>query len=183
MSTSRVFGYVLTSNASHDSEACIRFNENNIPVFRQLKENAHSSTLPAFQRPIFNDLLTKLEPGDSVVVTKLTHLGLTFSDLANSLEIIGDKKAGLISMDIDTVGLGIDKINVIVKVLRSFKIVPEPIKLMAPKPGRPACTSEAQQAEIYMRINSGESVSSLARTFGLSRSSVINIRKKFSFRS
>jgi putative DNA-invertase from lambdoid prophage Rac len=179
MNASRIFSYRLASLADQDAEAFINFNETTIPEFRQLTENDNSSMLPALMRPVFNELLIKLESGDSVVVTKLTTLGITLSDISKSLRILGDKRIGVVSLDIENGELGVDQIALVSKVLGSFKSVPEPVEKGKPNLGRPSHTTDAQQVEIYSRLKTGESVSSLARAFDISRSSIINIRKKF----
>lgn len=90
--SNRVFGYVRVSTESQTTEnqskelAASGFE---IATHRVICETISGST-PATSRPRFKELLTKLESGDVLVVTKLDRLGRNAMDVRATVELLGE---------------------------------------------------------------------------------------------
>ena len=64
-----------------------------------IREHASGKTMKA--RPVFQDLLTRLQAGDRLVVTSLSRLSRSVKDFANILEMAAAKNFGIVVLDMD----------------------------------------------------------------------------------
>ena len=64
-----------------------------------------SAGVPALQRPIFSELLKKLEAGDTLVVAKLDRLGRDVVDVVSTIECLTTLGVKVLSLDLEGVDL------------------------------------------------------------------------------
>lgn len=187
---SRVFAYSrvstvdqLTENQRGEIEAAGYVVEPHRFVEEQI-----SGSVPAGQRPGFVKLLEKLERGDTLVVTKLDRLGRDSIDVQQTVERFVSGGIRLVVLQLGNLDLTSPAGELMVKMLAAVADFERALivertqaglaraKAEGKKLGRPAKTTEGDREAIRQRLAGGESVSQLAREFGVSRATVINVR-------
>lgn len=187
---SRVFAYArvstveqLTENQRGEIEAAGYAVEP-----RRFIEEQVSGSVSASQRPGFMKLLERLERGDTLVVTKLDRLGRDSIDVQQTVERFTREGIRLVVLQLGNLDLTSPAGELMVKMLaavadfeRALIVERTQAGLMRAKAegkklGRPPKTGERDRAVIRQRLSKGETVSQLARDFGISRASVIALR-------
>jgi putative DNA-invertase from lambdoid prophage Rac len=140
-----------------------------------------SGSLQASARPVFAKLLERLEPGDVLVVTKLDRLGRNAIDVRQTVEQLAGRGVRVHCLALGGVNLtspaGKMTMQVIAAVAefeRDLLVERTQAGLARAKGegkslGRPARLSEKQRKEVARRLQAGETVSGLAREFGIDR--------------
>ncbi|SHF24360.1 recombinase family protein [Acidocella aminolytica] len=184
--TSRVFLYARVSTIEQTAENQItevRAAGFAIRPNRIITETI-SGSVAARQRPEFSRLLDRLEEGDVLVVTKLDRLGRNALDIRSTVDAlagIGVKLHCLALGGVDlTSSAGRMTMQVIAAVAefeRDLLVERTQAGLVRAKAngrsiGRPASLTEEQKAEIRTARDAGASISSLARTYRVSRQTI-----------
>lgn len=150
-------------------------------------EEKVSGSVQAAQRPGFQKLLERMEPGDSLIVTKLDRIGRDSIDVQQTVQLFKDRGIRLVVLQLGNLDLTSSTGELTVKVLAAVadferdliiertKAGQERARAEGKHMGRPAKTTTEQQEEIRQRLDKGESVSSLARAFEVSRGTINNI--------
>lgn len=148
-----------------------------------------SGKVPASERPEFARMLDKLESADMLVVSKLDRLGRDMIDVMQTLRDLtarGIRVKVLALGDTDltsTAGKAVVGILAVVAEMERDMLVERTqaglarAKAEGKQLGRPTKTSDADRAIIRTRLGAGESVSQVARDYGISRATVIAIRE------
>lgn len=154
-----------------------------------------SGKVPARERPAFSRMLGMMEgadedqPGDLLVVSKLDRLGRDMIDVMQTLRYLTEKgiRVKVLALgDADltsTSGKAVVGILAVVAEMERDMLVERTqaglarAKAEGKQLGRPTKTSDADRAAIRARLEAGETVSQLARDFGISRATVISIRE------
>lgn len=151
-------------------------------------EEKVSGSVPAGQRPGFVKLLEKLEPGDTLVVTKLDRIGRDSVDVQQTVQDFSRRGVRLVVLQLGNLDLTSTAGALMVKVLAAVADFERGLivertqaglaraRAEGKKLGRPAKTSDSQRQAIRQALAAGASVSHLAREHGISRASVIGIR-------
>ena len=142
----------------------------------------------ASQRPEFSLLLEKIRDGETLVVSKLDRLGRDSIDVLQTIRLLGARGIEVIVLQLGKV----DLTSVAGKLLLTMLVAVaemerdllvertaaglERAKAQGKILGRPSKTTKEQQQEIATRLESGATVSSLAREYAVSRASIISIR-------
>lgn len=149
---------------------------------------AISGSMAIAQREGFSRLLNKMEKGDVLIVTKLDRLGrdaIDVSTTAAKLEGIGIRVHCLALGGVDLTSsagkMTMNVINAVAQFERELLIERTQSGLARAKAsgkplGRPSALSEAQQAEVKEKLQSGETISDIARQFETSRQTIMRIR-------
>jgi putative DNA-invertase from lambdoid prophage Rac len=144
--------------------------------------------VPALQRPGFRKLLEKLEPGDTLVVTKLDRIGRDSIDVQKTVELCAEAGVRLVVLQLGNLDLTSSSGALMIKVLAAVadfereliiertRAGQERARAAGTHMGRPAKTDEAQRQVIRSRLASGETVTAVARDFKISRATVIAVR-------
>lgn len=189
-SSSRVFAYARVSTVEQLTE-----NQREqlaqagyaIPPRRFVEEKI-SGSVPAMQRPGFARLIDRLEEGDTLVVTKLDRIGRDSIDVQQTVRLFSERGIRLVVLQLGNLDLTSSAGALMVKMLAAVadferELIVERTQAGQARAraegkhmGRPSKTSDAEKATIRQRLDAGESVSALAREYGLSRASVIAIR-------
>lgn len=182
----RVFGYIRVSTDSQTTEnqsqelATSGFE---IAAHRIISETISGSTA-ATSRPRFKELLTKLEAGDLLVVTKLDRLGRNAMDVRATVELLGSMGVKVHCLALGGVDLtspaGKMTMGVIAAVAEfELDLLKERTssgleraKSQGVKLGRPAKLAPDIITEIKRGHAEGKSISELARMADVSRISI-----------
>lgn len=155
---------------------------------RRYIEEQISGSVPALQRPGFVRLLDRLEHGDTVVVTKLDRLGRDSIDVQQTVKLFQARGVRLVVLQLGNLDLTSSAGELMVKMLAAVADFERDLiiertqaglaraKAEGKRLGRPTKTSEKDRMEIAAALERGQSVSELARTYGISRALVHNIR-------
>lgn len=143
-----------------------------------------SGKVPAMQRPEFGRLMAFLEPGDTLVVSKLDRLGRDSLDVEATLRMLETMGVSVMVLQLgktdltSTAGQLIRRILAAVADMERSMLVErtkaglERARSEGKHMGRPWKTTEAQRVQIKLRQQAGETVSALAREFNVSRATV-----------
>lgn len=146
-----------------------------------------SGKVPASQRPEFAKLLDRIEEGDSLVVAKLDRLGRDSIDVERTLLDLEERGVSVVVLQLGRTDLTSSAGKLIRKVLGAVADMERDLliertqaglaraKAEGKQLGRRWKTTEEQREEIRRRYATGETVSALARDYGISRGSVLNV--------
>ena len=187
---SRVFAYCRVSTS--DQTTANQLQEVAAAGFevspRRAIEETISGSVEASQRPGWASLITKLEPGDVLVVTKLDRLGRNAMDVRATVDALAADGVkvyclALGGMDLTSPAgkMTMGVINAVAEFERDLLIERTQAGLARAKAegkslGRPKSLSGEETGEVLKRLAAGESVAAIARAMETSRQTVMRIR-------
>jgi len=186
----RVFGYgrVSTADQTTDNQRQELETMGHTIQAQRWFSDTISGKVPASERPEFSRMLERMEAGDMLVVSKLDRLGRDMIDVMQTLRALtaqGIRVKVLALGDTDltsTAGKAVVGILAVVAEMERDMLVERTqaglarAKAEGKQLGRPSKTSDTDRDTIRARLGAGESVSQVARDFGISRATVISIR-------
>ncbi|MBC9070822.1 recombinase family protein [Thauera sp. CAU 1555] len=187
---SRVFAYARVSTVDQLTEnqaEQIAQAGYSIQPNRYIEEKV-SGSVPTSQRQGFQKLMDRMEEGDTLVVTKLDRIGRDSIDVQQTVKLCAERGIRLVVLQLGNLDLTSSAGELMVKVLAVVADFERDLIIERTQAGqararaegkhmgRPSKTTEEQRRAILQRLTGGESVSSLARAYRLSRGTVINIR-------
>ncbi len=189
-SVPRVFAYCRVSTA--EQTTANQLQEIRTAGFAVDPKRAITETISGSQaageRPEFSRLMDRLEAGDVLVVTKLDRLGRSALDVRKTVEALAEQGVrvhclALGGMDL-TSAAGRLQMQVLAAVAEfELDLLKERTraglaraKAEGKRMGRPPALSPEVQAEVLKRLGTGEPVSSVARSLGVGRATVIRCR-------
>ncbi len=152
-------------------------------------EEQVSGSVSAMQRAGFKRLIDKLEPGDTLVVTKLDRIGRDSIDVQRTVAQFTDLGVRLVVLQLGNLDLTSSSGALMVKVLAAVadferELIVERTKAGQQRAraegkhwGRPRKTTESMRRQIGDRLRQGESVAAVARAYGLSRATVTAVAR------
>lgn len=155
---------------------------------RRYVEEKVSGSVPASQRPGFARLLEKMEPGDTLIVTKLDRIGRDSIDVQQTVSRFAEQGMRLIVLQLGNLDLTSSAGSLMVKVLAAMADFERDLIIERTQAGqararaegkhmgRPAKTNEAQRQAIRKALVAGATVTSMAEKFRVSRATIIGIR-------
>lgn len=155
---------------------------------RRFVEEKVSGSVPALMRPGFKKLLDRMEAGDTLVVTKLDRIGRDSIDVQKTVELFSNLGIRLIVMQLGNLDLTSSSGALMVKVLAAVADFERELIIERTRAGqararaagthmgRPSKTTETQKQAIRADLETGRTVSAVARSFKISRATVISIR-------
>ena len=158
-----------------------------IPPQRFIEEKV-SGSVQTSQRPGFQKLLERLEAGDTLIVTKLDRIGRDSIDVQQTVTMFKEKGVRLVVLQLGNLDLTSSTGELTVKVLAAVadferdliiertKAGQERAKAEGKHMGRPAKTTQEQRQEIAKALERGETVSALARLYGVSRATIAGMK-------
>jgi putative DNA-invertase from lambdoid prophage Rac len=185
----RVFAYcrVSTTQQTCDNQIQeIRAAGYDIPEHRVVTEQV-SGSCAAFSRPHFKRLIDRLEPGDTLVVSKLDRIGRDSIDVQQTIEYCTTHKIRVVVLQLGNLDLTSSSGALIVKLLSaiaSFErdLIIERVqsglaraKAQNVQLGRKPKTTPEQRQQIIQLKAAGETTSALARDFKVSRATILSI--------
>ncbi|MES2365735.1 MAG: recombinase family protein [Pseudomonadota bacterium] len=148
-----------------------------------------SGKIAASQRPAFKRMLGMIRKGETLVVAKLDRLGRDAIDVLQTVRLFGERGIKVIVLqlgDTDLTSSGgkllLTMLAAVAEMERDLLVERTQAGLARAKSegktlGRPPKTTPEQRTEILLRLALGESVSSLARLYSVSRANIIGIRE------
>lgn len=149
-----------------------------------------SGKVPAEQRPAFKTMLSQIRQGETLIVSKLDRLGRDSIDVLQTIRTLSDRGIKVIVLQLGNADLTapagkllLSMLAAVAEMERDLLIERTQAGLARAKSegktlGRPSKTTPEQRAEIRRRLSCGESVSALARDYGVSRANIIGVRAK-----
>lgn len=186
----RVFGYgrVSTADQTTDNQRQELETMGYAIQAQRWFSDTISGKVPAGERPQFSKMLERMEAGDMLVVSKLDRLGRDMIDVMQTIKALtarGIRVKVLALGDTDltsTAGKAVVGILAVVAEMERDMLVERTqaglarAKAEGRQLGRPSKTSDVDRQTIRSRLEAGETVSQVARDFGISRATVISIR-------
>lgn len=142
----------------------------------------------AAQRSQFGVLLSKIRSGETLVVSKLDRLGRDALDVMQTIRLLGERSVKVIVLQLGSTDLTSTAGKMLLTMLAAVAEMERDLlvertqaglqraKAQGKKLGRPAKTTDEQRKAIRADLQSGTSVSQLARQHAVSRATVIGIR-------
>ncbi len=147
-----------------------------------------SGKVAASQRPAFKKLLAKIRKGETLVVSKLDRLGRDAIDVLQTVRQLGEMQVRVIVHQLGSTDLTspagkmlLTMLSAVAEMERDLLVERTQAGLMRARAegktlGRPSKTTPEQRVQILKKLDAGESVSALARFYGISRANIIGIR-------
>ncbi len=147
-----------------------------------------SGKIIANQRPAFIRMLGQIRKGETLVVSKLDRLGRDAVDVLQTVRKLGERGIKVVVLQLGNTDLTspagkllLSMLAAVAEMERDLLVERTQAGLARAKSegktlGRPSRTTPEQRSEILHRLSQGESVSALARFYGVSRATVISIR-------
>lgn len=150
-----------------------------------------SGKVSAAQRPQFAKMLSQIRDGETLVVTKLDRLGRDAQDVGATIKALAARRIEVIVLQLGKLDLTsaagklmLTMLAAVAEMERDLLVERTQSGLARAKAegktlGRPASSTDEQRAAMVKRYQGGEgeSISALARDFGISRASVMRIVK------
>lgn len=146
-----------------------------------------SGKVSASQRPQFKALLEKIRDGETLVVSKLDRLGRDAQDVGATIKALAAREIEVIVLQLGKLDLAspagklmLTMLAAVAEMERDLLVERTQSGLARAKSegktlGRPVKTTDAQRVEIIAMRTGGASVSAVARSYGVSRASVMRI--------
>lgn len=157
------------------------------PVEYWFADEGVSGKVHASQRPQFKALLEKIRDGETLVVSKLDRLGRDAQDVGATIKALAGRKIEVIVLQLGKLDLTsaagklmLNMLAAVAEMERDLLVERTQSGLARAKAdgktlGRPVKTTDTQRDQIIKQRASGATVSSLARTYGISRASVMRV--------
>lgn len=187
---SRVFAYCRVSTLEQTTENQRR--EIEAAGFsvksQRLIEERISGSVAASERPGFSKLLDRMENGDVLIVTKLDRLGRNAMDIRKTVEQLAASDIRVHCLALGGVDLTspagkmtMQVISAVAEFERDLLLERthsgiERAKAAGKQFGRPSALNEEQQLTVIARINTGFSISAIAREFNTTRQTVLRVK-------
>ena len=148
-----------------------------------------SGKVPALQRAQFRVLLERIRDGETLVVSKLDRLGRDAQDIGATIKMLGARGIEVIVLQLGKLDLTSSAGKLMLTMLAAMAEMERDLLIERTQAGlerakaegkilgRPASTTDEQRAKMVARFKAGESISALARDYGISRASVMRIVK------
>jgi putative DNA-invertase from lambdoid prophage Rac len=184
-----IFGYARVS--THDqttSNQRLEIEQAGYQIDYWFTDEGVSGAIPALKRPQFRELLSKIRKGESLVVTKIDRLGRDALNIQETVKGLRDAGIRVYVNQLGGTDLTSSAGKMLLAMLSAFAEMERDLivdrtraglaraKAAGKKFGRPPKTTPEQRDAIRSRLERGDSVSAVARDFGISRASVIAIR-------
>lgn len=185
-----IFGYgrVSTTQQTTDNQK-LELENAGFKIDYWFTDNGISGKTSASQRAEFSKLLTQIRDGETLVVSKLDRLGRDAVDVLQTVRLLADRNIQVIVLQLGKTDLSsaagkllLTMLTAVAAMERDLLIERTQAGLARAKAegkilGRKPKTTEDQRIIIRDQLNSGVSVSQVARDYGISRAAVISIRE------
>lgn len=143
----------------------------------------------ATQRPQFGVMLGQIRRGETLVVSKLDRLGRDAQDIMATIRMLARSEIAVVVLQLGNLDLGspagklmLSMLAAVAELERDLLVERTQAGLARAKSegktlGRPLKTNNVQRTDILRKYNEGDSVSSLARSYSVSRASILSIVK------
>ena len=185
-----VFGYGRVSTKEQQSQnQRLELQHAGYQVDYWYADEGVSGKVPALQRAQFRVLLDKIRDGETLVVSKLDRLGRDAQDIGATIKMLAARRIEVIVLQLGKLDLTSSAGKLMLTMLAALAEMERDMlvertqsglaraKAEGKTLGRPTSTTDEQRAAMAKQHQAGESISALARTFGVSSASVMRIVK------
>lgn len=185
-----VFGYGRVSTKEQQSEnQRLELERAGYDVAYWFADEGVSGKVPALQRAQFRVLLDKIRDGETLVVSKLDRLGRDAQDIGATIKMLAARRVEVIVLQLGKLDLTSSAGKLMLAMLAAVAEMERDLlvertqsglaraKAEGKTLGRPTSTTDDQRAAMARQHQAGESISALARSFGISRASVMRVVK------
>ena len=185
-----VFGYGRVSTKEQQSQnQRLELERAGYHVDYWYADEGVSGKVPALQRAQFRILLDKIRDGETLVVSKLDRLGRDAQDIGATIKMLAVRRIEVIVLQLGKLDLTSSAGKLMLTMLAALAEMERDMlvertqsglaraKAEGKTLGRPTSTTEEQRAAMVARFTARESISALARDYGISRASVMRIVK------
>ncbi len=185
-----VFGYGRVSTKEQTTEnQRLEIEGAGFKVDFWFEDQGVSGKSHASQRPQFMKLLDRIRSGESLVVTKLDRLGRDAEDVLRTVRSLSERGVEVVVLQLGKTDLASPAGKMMLTMLAAVAAMErdllvertqaglERAKAEGKTLGRPTKTTSEQRQEMRVKYELGESVSALARLYGVSRASVLSVVK------
>lgn len=149
-----------------------------------------SGKVCAEQRPAFKRMLDQIRKNETLVVSKLDRLGRDAIDVLQTVRSLGKRGVKVIVLQLGTTDLTsaagkllLSMLAAVAEMERDVLIERTQAGLARAKAegktlGRPSKTTPEQRTHILRELGQGATISALARSYGVSRANIIEIRRR-----
>lgn len=183
-----IFGYGRVSTREQTTEnQRLEIENAGFKVDYWFTDEGISGKAHASQRPQFVAMLDKIRDGETLVVSRLDRLGRDAEDVLRTVRTLAERKIEVIVLQLGKLDLGssagklmLTMLSAVAEMERSLLVERTQAGLVRAKAegktlGRPSKTTPAQREEMMTKYAAGETISALARTYGISRASVLAV--------
>jgi putative DNA-invertase from lambdoid prophage Rac len=185
-----IFGYgrVSTQEQTTDNQR-MEIERAGYSIEYWFADDGVSGAVLAAQRPQFREMLGKIRSGESLVVTKIDRLGRDAVDIQQTVKHLKSLGVRVFVTQLGATDLTNPAGKMLLAMLAAFAEMERDLiiertqaglaraRAEGVRLGRPSKTNEDERRAIRARLAEGASVSGVARSYGLSRASVIAIRE------
>ena len=180
------YGRVSTTQQSTENQR-LEITNTGFQIDYWFADDGVSGKVCARQRPQFSRMLDKIRDGETLVVSKLDRLGRDAVDVLQTVQSLADRNIKIIVLQLGNTDLSSPTGRLLLTMLAAVASMERDLliertqaglmraKAEGKKLGRPSKTTQEQKAEIVLRKKNGESISHLARIFGVSRATILAI--------
>ncbi|ENO1440156.1 MULTISPECIES: recombinase family protein [Enterobacteriaceae] len=187
---SRVFAYCRVSTLEQTTENQRREIEAAGFAVRpqRIIEEHISGSVAASERPGFTRLLDRMENGDVLIVTKLDRLGRNAMDIRKTVEQLATSDIRVHCLALGGVDLTSPAGKMTMQVISAVAEFERDLllerthsgiaraKAAGKRFGRPSVLTKEQQLMVIAQINSGISISAIAREFNTTRQTILRVK-------
>lgn len=183
------FGYGRVSTIQQNTNnQKLELEQSGYQIDYWFEDTGISGKTSANQRPQFMALLAKIRDGESIIVSKLDRLGRDAIDVLQTVKQLSHRNIKVIVHQIGSTDLSSPAGKMLLTMLAAVAEMERDLLIERTQSGlqraiqegkqlgRPSKTNANDRTEILAKLNSGESVSQLAREFKVSRGTIITIR-------
>ena len=183
------FGYGRVSTIQQNTNnQKLELEQSGYQIDYWFEDTGISGKTSANQRPQFIALLAKIRDGESIIVSKLDRLGRDAIDVLQTVKQLSHRNIKVIVHQIGSTDLSSPAGKMLLTMLAAVAEMERDLLIERTQSGlqraiqegkqlgRPSKTNANDRTEILAKLNSGESVSQLAREFKVSRGTIITIR-------
>ncbi|WP_395701014.1 recombinase family protein [Aquabacterium sp.] len=183
------FGYGrVSTDQQHTENQRLEIERSGHQVDFWFEDRGVSGKVPAMQRPQFAALLDKIRDGETLIVSKLDRLGRDAIDVQQCVRHLADRDIRVVVLALGGQDLTAPAGKLMLAMLSAVAEMERDLlvertqaglaraRQEGKKLGRPAKTTPTQQREICSALESGVSVSEVARRFAVSRATIIAVR-------
>ncbi|AMM17440.1 MAG: recombinase family protein [Pseudomonadota bacterium] len=147
-----------------------------------------SNAVAASSRPALQQVIRRIKPGDTLVISRLGYLGSGVGDVVSTLTALAARRARAICIDAGSNDLCVTGSDSPIRMLqlaaelerdakraRALDAAAIAKQVGAPQ-GRPASLSESQRKQALSALAAGSTVTAIARVLNTSRQTIIRLR-------
>lgn len=181
------YGRVSTTQQTTDNQR-LELEQAGYKLDFWFEDTGISGKAHASQRPEFQKMLERIRQGETLIVSKLDRLGRDAVDVLQTIRQLQGRKVHVIVHQLGNTDLTAPAGRLLLTMLSAVAEMERDLliertqagldraKAEGKQLGRPSKTTPEQRREILGRLEAGDSVSQVARDFGVSRATIIGIR-------